>query len=165
MSDIFEGDELTVLKAPWIFYLIQNLPSGGCTYAGVSPTPMQRLRRHNGEISGGAKYTTSKTPGGWSHVCLVHGFQSSQQALQFEWAVKHVAPRSTAGLFARLKKLHTVLCKERWTSKAPLASTVPLVVEWCIPLPETILAPFASPSLPAYVTNKLTDALLDQERK
>ena len=41
----------------WQFYLINN---GPYTYAGVSPDPVKRLRKHNGEISGGAKYTASK---------------------------------------------------------------------------------------------------------
>jgi len=38
----------------WSFYIIQNK---GSTYAGVSPDPVKRLRKHNGELSGGAKYT------------------------------------------------------------------------------------------------------------
>ena len=35
----------------WSFYVIKNKE---CTYAGVSPDPVQRLRKHNGEICGGA---------------------------------------------------------------------------------------------------------------
>ena len=31
----------------WYFYIIKNQ---NCTYAGVSPDPVQRLRKHNGEI-------------------------------------------------------------------------------------------------------------------
>ena len=38
----------------WYFYIIKN---NNFTYAGVSPYPERRLRQHNGEISGGAKYT------------------------------------------------------------------------------------------------------------
>jgi predicted GIY-YIG superfamily endonuclease len=102
---------------PWSFYIIQNK---GCTYAGVSPDPVKRLRKHNGEIGGGAKYTLSKGPG-WTHVCLVHGFHNKIQALQFEWAVKHVAPRDAGGLY-----------KTHWTSKSPEASTVTLQLEWKI---------------------------------
>ena len=48
------------VEPEWFFYIIQN---GNFTYAGVSPDPVQRLRKHNGEIKGGAKYTTSKGPG------------------------------------------------------------------------------------------------------
>ena len=73
----------------WYFYLIYN---NNFTYAGVSPEPTRRLRQHNGEICGGAKYTTSKGPG-WKHLCIVSGFQDKIQSMQFEWAVKHVPPK------------------------------------------------------------------------
>ena len=110
----------------WQFYIIQNKYA---TYAGVSPDPVRRLRQHNGEIKGGAKYTTSKGPG-WEHVCLVSGFHDKIQALQFEWAVKHCPPRNAGGIYNRLKKLIEVLNKERWTSKAPEAKEVYLTLTW-----------------------------------
>lgn len=110
----------------WSFYIIQNQ---GFTYAGVSPNPVRRLRQHNGELVGGAKYTTSKGPG-WRHICLVHGFPTKIEAMQFEWAVKHVPPRDSGGIKNRLKKLFVILNKPRWTSKAPAADNHPLVVEW-----------------------------------
>lgn len=110
----------------WSFYIIFNRNS---TYAGVSPDPVRRLRQHNGEIKGGAKYTTSKGEG-WKHFCLVSGFQDKIQAMQFEWAVKHVAPRNAGGIVNRIKKLYTVLNKDRWTSKAPIASGIPLEVRF-----------------------------------
>ena len=110
----------------WIFYLIQNK---GATYAGVSPDPVRRLRQHNGEICGGAKYTTSKGAG-WKHVCLVSGFQNKIQAMQFEWAVKHEAPRNLGGIEARTKKMVKVLLKDKWTSKAPNSNEVPLDIKF-----------------------------------
>jgi len=111
---------------PWIFYIIENR---GCTYAGVSPDPVRRLRQHNGEIKGGAKYTTSKGPG-WTHVCLVEGFRTKIEAMQFEWAVKHVPPRNAGGMANRIKKLYVICAKERWTSKAPAARDIPLTIRW-----------------------------------
>ena len=71
--------------------------SGGDLRWSSVPDPERRLRKHNGELSGGAKYTRSKGPG-WKHVCLVSGFQTKIQALQFEWAVKHCAPKMLEGL-------------------------------------------------------------------
>ena len=91
----------------WQLYIIENK---GCTYVGVSPDPIRRLRQHNGEIKGGAKDTTSKGPG-WEHICLISGFQDKIQAMQFEWAVKHVQPRNAGGIINRLKKLCVVLNK------------------------------------------------------
>jgi predicted GIY-YIG superfamily endonuclease len=114
------------MDAEWFFYLIKN---NNCTYAGVSPTPDKRLRQHNGEIKGGAKYTTSKGPG-WEHICLIGGFQDKIQSMQFEWAVKHVPPRDAGGVENRIKKMLIVCNKERWTSKAPLAKDVPLTIYW-----------------------------------
>jgi len=110
----------------WSFYIIKN---NECTYAGVSPDPVQRLRKHNGEISGGAKYTLSKGSG-WEHICLVHGFQDKIQSMQFEWAVKHVAPRNVGGIESRIKKLIYILNKEKWTSNSPIANEINLTLEW-----------------------------------
>lgn len=126
----------------WVLYIVENK---GCTYVGVSPDPIRRLRQHNGEISGGAKYTTSKGPG-WRHMCLVRGFKDKIQAMQFEWAVKHVHPRDAGGLVNRLRKLCVVLNKEKWTSKASQADTIPLEVEWKTDID------FGQYTLPVYVT-------------
>ena len=125
-KDQISKDPISPTEKPWFFYIIQNRHF---TYAGVSPDPVQRLRKHNGEIKGGAKYTTSKGPG-WKHVCIVSGFQNKIQALQFEWAVKHQPPRNVGGIQSRLKKLHEVIAKERWTSKSPLSKDVPLTIEF-----------------------------------
>lgn len=109
----------------WQFYIIANK---GFTYAGVSPVPARRLRQHNGELKGGAKYTTSKGPG-WRHICLISGFNKIQ-ALQFEWAVKHCPPRNAGGITNRLNKLVEVLHREKWTSNSPISSSVPLEITW-----------------------------------
>lgn len=115
-------------EIPWKFYIVYHTGCGA-TYAGVSPDPVRRLRMHNGEICGGAKYTLSKGPG-WVHVCLVSGFPTKQNSMQFEWAIKHVAPRNVGGLESRLRKLGILFRKEQWTSKSPLAESVPLEIEW-----------------------------------
>lgn len=125
------------MSSNWIFYIIKN---NNFTYAGVSPDPIRRLRQHNSEIKGGAIYTTSKGPG-WKHVCLISGFENKIQAMQFEWAVKHVPPRNTGGLKNRLIKLHTVLCKTRWTSKAPLSINIPLHIKWSEKVEEEFIVP------------------------
>ena len=138
------ANEIGAIEEPWSFYIIQNK---GYTYAGVSPDPVKRLRKHNGELSGGAKYTQSKGAG-WTHVCLVHGFQTKIQALQFEWAVKHVPPRDSGGLLNRLKKLYITFNKTHWTSKSPAAMTVPLQLEWKIQKPA-----LTDETLPPYVTS------------
>lgn len=129
----------------WKFYIIKN---NNYTYAGVSPDPIRRLRQHNGEIKGGAKYTTSKGPG-WEHVCLVKGFQNKIQSMQFEWAVKHVLPRNAGGIDNRISKLYTVLNKHNWTTKAPPAENVPLEIEWLMNLDTNKF------TLPSYVSENI----------
>lgn len=126
----------------WQLYIIENK---GCTYVGVSPDPVRRLRQHNSEIKGGAKYTTSKGPG-WTHICLISGFQDKIQAMQFEWAVKHVPPRNAGGVINRLKKLCVVLNRDKWTSKSPFSKTVPLTLKW------KKQYDFGDYSLPDYIT-------------
>lgn len=129
----------------WVFYIIHNK---GYTYAGVSPDPVKRLRKHNAELSGGAKYTLSKGKG-WEHICLISGFQTKIQALQFEWASKHIAPRNAGGLINRVKKLYTLLNKQFWTSKSPDASTVPLEIVW------KQHVDCSDRTVPSYITDKL----------
>jgi predicted GIY-YIG superfamily endonuclease len=127
----------------WYFYLIEN---NGFTYAGVSPDPIRRLRQHNGEIKGGAKYTTSKGSG-WSHFCIVSGFHNKIQSMQFEWAVKHAHPRNIGGVISRISKLYFILNQPQWTTKSPTASEIPLIVKWCRQIPETYTHAF-----PFYIT-------------
>lgn len=113
------------MNSEWFVYILEK---DGATYVGVSPYPQRRLRQHNGEIKGGARYTTSKGPG-WKHVCIVSGCDKIQ-ALQLEWAIKHCSPRHAGGLQNRLYKLYQVLTRERWTSKSPVASSIPLHITW-----------------------------------
>ena len=91
------------------------------TYIGVTTNLTRRLRQHNKEIRGGAKYTRmvgamhkrgaaaaaadaaaddaaadvdeaasaiEERP--WRVICAVSGFRTQREALQFEWAAKHV---------------------------------------------------------------------------
>lgn len=132
----------------WIVYVIEN---GNCTYVGISKNPEKRLRQHNKEISGGAKYTTSKSSN-WSHVCLISGFLNKTQALQFEWAVKHVKPRNKGGLVNRINKLITILNKNKWTQKSDDATQIPLRVDI---LNEKVFELFETQSIPKYITYSL----------
>ncbi len=152
MSNTMSKEIQTIEIAPWHFYIIYHI-SSGATYAGVSPDPIKRLRMHNGEIKGGAKYTLSKGPG-WVHICLIKGFPTKQNAMQFEWAIKHIPPRNVGGLESRLKKLGILLRKTQWTSKSPLAITIPLEIEWKDCIDEKIydVNKCVVGSLPSYIT-------------
>ena len=108
----------------WCVYLIEN---EGCTYVGMTNDPSNRLKKHNGILAGGAKYTTSKGPG-WKYVLIVEGFETKINAMQFEWAMKHALPRNAHGKVNRVRKLVAVLSRERWTSNSPPSRSVHLIV-------------------------------------
>ena len=110
----------------WTCYIIYK---NNNTYCGITNNVIRRLKQHNSIIKGGAKATTSKGPG-WQYLCHITGFQNKIQVLQFEWAVKHVLPNEGYGLVMRIKRLFHVLNSYKWTSKAPIASTIPLTVHW-----------------------------------
>ena len=68
----------------------------GVAYVGLSVDPAERVRRHNGEIVGGAAATRSGRP--WTILLVISGFPSQVSALQFEHALQQ--PSSAARLRA-----------------------------------------------------------------
>ncbi len=51
----------------YIIYLLYNTNST-CTYVGITNNPDRRIRQHNGELVGGAKYTKiKKGDGEWKY--------------------------------------------------------------------------------------------------
>lgn len=97
----------------WVVYCLylENL-----TYIGATVDLPKRLLRHNGKLSGGAKYTTSKGPG-WKCAVYVSGFKNNIDALQFEWAWKHIKPRGRK-IVGRIKQLEKLVNKSYWTMNA-----------------------------------------------
>lgn len=69
------------------------------TYVGYTNDPDKRLRQHNGELCGGAKYTTRQC-GNWCFLMLIQGITdlTKNQALSLEWWLKHPEGRRKTGL-------------------------------------------------------------------
>lgn len=108
-------------------YLIESDNSAyNATYVGVTNSLERRIRQHNGEITGGAKYTARRRP--WKYVLCVGPFHEYRHALQFEWAWKHAAPKRVRGMKGRIIKLAAVLSKDRCTRNAPLFSDLPPLI-------------------------------------
>ena len=86
-------------EAHWYVYLA--LCADGSEYCGICTDPAERMKRHNGELPGGAKYTRARRP-----VVLEHavGMPSKSAALKAEMVVKRL-PK--AQKLAFLKTLDT----------------------------------------------------------
>jgi predicted GIY-YIG superfamily endonuclease len=79
-------------------YVLQSLeprPRGlpGFHYVGCTTDPVRRLRQHNGEIVGGAKYTSKHRP--WVARALYGPYSGKVSAMKAEYALKH-GKRGTA---------------------------------------------------------------------
>jgi predicted GIY-YIG superfamily endonuclease len=98
--------ESTSAEAPPNRYFCYLLTSETCkaTYIGASVDPWHRLRQHNGELCGGAKYTRRARP--WDLRIVVSGFRDWSEALRFEWAWKHgpCRRRVVRGVNARVRR-------------------------------------------------------------
>ena len=92
-------------------YVIYN--DQGLTYNGYTVDPARRLRQHNKEIKGGAKYTSRHS--GWKYLYIVTSPQFTKNtALSFEWSVKYPnnkrpRPKQYSSVHGRLESLQLVL--------------------------------------------------------
>jgi len=110
----------------WYCYaLISNC--GRYTYIGKTNNLNRRLRQHNGEICGGARYTRKGQP--WKHLLYVEGFPTNSLALCFEWAWKHKRKRGKKGVYTALER---VCNKNKWTRKCPNSCDIPLDIYLCV---------------------------------
>ena len=126
-------DELLQWCGCHVVYLLQSTKNARCTYIGYSNNVAQRLRRHNGEIKGGASYTSKRSLQPWRVVCVVTGFQNDRHATKFEWAWKNAhrsrlfkaillanAPngdtviKRAVGVEAKLAVAERVISKSKW---------------------------------------------------
>jgi predicted GIY-YIG superfamily endonuclease len=65
----------------WVTYILTTQRSRR-TYVGVTPELRRRLRAHNGEVAGGAKYTRGDRP--WAVLATVRGFHSKVRERETE---------------------------------------------------------------------------------
>ena len=72
-------------------YVVYVIHSGNRTYCGKTNNFARRLRQHNGEIVGGAKYTRTAT--NWAPLIVIRGFQTNSEALKAEWKMRNVYNR------------------------------------------------------------------------
>lgn len=96
-------------------YLLQRIKSKQ-TYIGATVDLDRRLRQHNGEIKGGAKFTRGKQ---WTRLAYVSGFPDWNSALQFEWRWKNLSRKHQGTpLQKRWKALHHLLGLRQCTKRS-----------------------------------------------
>ncbi|PLA74004.1 hypothetical protein CYQ88_08555 [Hydrogenovibrio sp. SC-1] len=78
----------------WVVYLLKCADNS--LYCGVTNDLVRRLRQHNGEIKGGAKYTQARRPCElvYQEVC-----EDKSSAMQREYALKRLSRLAKQKLF------------------------------------------------------------------
>ena len=131
-----ETEDSTNTTENWYCYILRNTQSqySHLTYNGSTNDPRRRLRQHNEEIAGGARYTHGRG-GGWEIYALVTGFVDHKNALSCEWRIKHTngrpgkRPSAHLGMIGRIRGLCEVLKLDKWTSKCMIDnSNIPYTV-------------------------------------
>lgn len=89
------------------------------TYNGYTVNPTRRIRQHNGELKGGAKYTTNNDVE-WKYLLIIESNDfDKHNALCFEWMLKYPTrkkpkPREFQGVKGRIKSLPLVISYEKF---------------------------------------------------
>lgn len=106
-------------------YILRNSDSQhfNRTYNGYTVNPTRRIRQHNQEIKGGAKYTRMWGNKNWEIYAILKGFPDRKCALQCEWRIKHpvkckTRPRIYNSPEGRILGLNEILKMEQWTTKS-----------------------------------------------
>jgi predicted GIY-YIG superfamily endonuclease len=90
----------------YILYVLKNT-SNNCTYVGITNNPEQRIRRHNGELVGGARYTKMKKGSGkWEYYGFILDLEKIE-SLKIEKQI-HIHSRKTYGINPLDKRLNCI---------------------------------------------------------
>jgi predicted GIY-YIG superfamily endonuclease len=98
----------------YVCYCIRN-DNENKTYIGSTNNFTKRIRQHNSELSGGARYTHGDH---WQPIIIFTGFISKNQALRFEYLWKKCKIHTTykSGLMKRLEIIDYLLSKnDEWS--------------------------------------------------
>lgn len=71
------------MPKPYFVYLLRC--ADGSLYCGITTEPTRRIRQHNGELSGGGRYTRSRRP---VHLVACRTCESKSMALKLEARIK-----------------------------------------------------------------------------
>jgi len=123
----------------WYCYILTNSFElhKNKTYNGSTNNPNRRLRQHNGELVGGAKYTKKFGNSSWKIYALLTGFPNHQNALQCEWRIKHPlnkrkSSREYLNPEGRIKGLCKVLKLDKWTNNSTIFNNTMTLKLWIV---------------------------------
>ena len=89
----------------WIIYLLES--GDKSLYCGITNDIDRRLKQHNGDINGGAKYTRSRKP---LKIVYQENAISRAEALKREITIKRMSKKSKKNLISNnYKKLNLFL--------------------------------------------------------
>lgn len=109
-------------------------PDNRFTYVGATKNLTRRLRQHNGEITGGAKYT--KRSKSWRVLFYLEGFVDSpegwRETLSCEWHLKHVSRyrKGTSPVARRERNVATLLKRQRWAHLKKIEPSQQMGISW-----------------------------------
>lgn len=140
-------------------------PDRNKTYNGFTTRPKNRVRQHNQEITGGARYTKMNGNKQWSMYVLIKGYPDNKSALQSEWKIKKVGgkrrrPAKFCGPEGRIRGLNEVLKLNRWTGNSTKDNSDSQFTVWI----ETGYAHLLT-DLPTNITVIVTDDVLSEYQK
>jgi predicted GIY-YIG superfamily endonuclease len=106
-------------------YILKNNNEGDInkTYNGYTVNPCRRIRQHNQEIKGGAKYTKKYGDKKWEMYVLLSGLPDKNNALQCEWKIKHPDNKKRRSSkyntdIGRINGLIEVINQNKWTNNS-----------------------------------------------
>ena len=154
---------------PWYCYILRNTQHqySHLTYNGSTNDPRRRLRQHNEEIAGGARYTHGRN-GGWEIYALVTGFVDHKNALSCEWRIKHTngkpgkRPNAHLGMVGRIRGLFEVLKLDKWTSKCMVDNSK---IPYTVYIAEDVAEYLQGSPLPENITVKIGIPAFEKQKK
>jgi predicted GIY-YIG superfamily endonuclease len=111
----------------WYCYILTNTTERdkNRTYIGYTNNIERRIRQHNQELVGGARYTHKFGNKSWEIYALVYGLPNKINALSLEWKLKHPdGKRRSASKYngpnGRIIGLSEILKMDKWTNNSTI---------------------------------------------